>query len=174
MSLHWLNAWRAALRRRKRRRRLATLSVDYLADILIPDPNGGVLHVDYLLLVPRGLLLLDWREVRGNVFGSDAMLEWTVMDGPRRFTFANPQAGLYDRLAALRAIAGAVPVDARIVFADTATFPKGLPRLTWRESDLQPEFLLGDRLHAEQIVSPWRAEWARLSIALAPSQFSAH
>lgn len=173
MSLGWLQAWRGALRRRRRRRRLQAISIDYLSDVSIPDPQGGPMHVDYLLLMPRGLLLLDWREVRGNVFGSDAMLEWTVMDGSRRYTFANPQAGLYDRLAALRAVVDAVPVDGRIVFAETAHFPKGLPRLTWRERDLEPEELLGDRRHAEQAVSAWRAEWARLGTALSASQFSA-
>jgi hypothetical protein len=34
--------------------------------------------------------------VQGNIFG-DQMAAWTVMDGPRRFTFTHPPSALYDR-----------------------------------------------------------------------------
>lgn len=165
--------WRRARRRRARLRRLASVSVEFVSDVLVPDTSGGGLHLDHVLLTPRGLLILDWRELVGNVFGSDAMSEWTVMDGRRRFTFVNPQALLYDRIAALRAVSGGIPVDGRVVFSERALFPKGLPRLTWRESDLNPEVLLGDRRHAEQVVAPWREGWSQLRTTLSPSSFGA-
>ena len=38
----------------------------------------------------------------GAVFGGDQMIEWTVIGKKRRFTFANPQHALYDRMAAVR------------------------------------------------------------------------
>lgn len=164
--------WQRRRRRRARQRLLESISIEFVSDVLVPDGNGGGIHLDSVLLTPRGVLIVDWREMAGNVFGSDAMSEWTVMDGQRRYTFANPQALLYDRVAAVKAIAGDIPVEGRVVFAARALFPKGLPRLTWRESDLSPDVLLGDRRHAEQVVTPWREHWSRLRAALAPSSFA--
>jgi len=57
--------------------------------MLVPDGMAVVFHVDFLLLTTRGILVIDLRDVQGNIFGGDQMAEWTVMDGPRRFTFTN-------------------------------------------------------------------------------------
>jgi hypothetical protein len=161
--------------RRLRAARIAGVSIGCVKDVLIPDGGGGTLHVDYLLFTPRGVLILDLRDITGNVFGSDAMTEWTVMDEARRFTFANPQAGLYDRIAAVKAIVGeaaGIPVDGRVVFTRRAKFPKGLPRLTLSEESLESEFGIADRDRADQAVDPWREAWERLRSATRPSRFS--
>lgn len=168
--------WRWYRQRRerlRRRTRIEAVCVDYLRDVAIADGSGGLLHLDYLLLTARGLLILDVRDVVGNIFGSDPMVEWTVMQGARRYTFANPQGGLYDRIAAITAIIEDVPVEARVMFGPGANFPKGMPRLTLREESLEAEFPLGDRAQAEQLVEVWRPAWERLRTALAPSEFSA-
>ncbi len=171
-------AWRWYRTRRERRLRVARitgLSVDFVRDVLVPDGSGGTLHVDYLLLTPQGVLILDLRDVTGNVFGSDAMTEWTVMDDARRFTFGNPQAGLYDRIAAVKAILGdspEIPVEGRVIFTRRATFPKGLPRLTLSEDSIEGAFAPADRAQSEAVVEPWRGPWQRLRAALRPSTFS--
>lgn len=167
-------AWRTYRVYRERQRRAARLrriSLDLVRDVFLPDGAGSGLHVDYLLLTTRGLLILDLRDVIGNVFGSDSMTEWTVMTGSRRFTFANPQGAMYDRLAALRAIAGDLPVDGRIVFGPQSMFPKGMPRMTLREESLEAEFPLGDRSAAERMVEPWRDAWSNIRSGLPPSSF---
>ncbi|MCU0758231.1 MAG: NERD domain-containing protein [Steroidobacteraceae bacterium] len=164
--------WR---RYRLRRQRLAlvaritSVSVDHVRDVLVPDGNGGVLHLDFVLLTPRGILVIDLRDVSGNVFGSDQMSDWTVMDGAQRFTFTNPQSALYDRVAAVRTIAGSVPVEGRIVFTRRAVFPKGLPRFTLGEDSMLSDYPLGDRAVAEQAARPFRADWDTLKAQLAPS-----
>ena len=167
--------YRAHRERRGRAARIAGVSVEAVKDVLIPDGGGGTLHVDHLLLTPHGVLILDLRDVTGHVFGSDAMTEWTVMDDARRFTFANPQAGLYDRIAAVKAILGdtpEIPVEGRVIFTRRASFPKGLPRLTLPEESLEAEFSLGERAQAERAVEPWREAWSRLRGVLRPSNFS--
>lgn len=167
-------AWRWYRQRRereRRRRRIEAVAVDHLRDVCVPDGSGGVMHIDYLLLTPRGLLLLDMRDIPGNVFGSDAMVEWTVMQGPRRFTFVNPQPAMYDRIAALKTLAGDVPIDGRIVFGAGSMFPKGLPRMTLREESLEAEFPMLDRTQGEQLVEAWRDIWNALRTNLAPSEF---
>ena len=61
-----------------------------LRDVLIPDGSGGQLHIDFLLLTGRGLLVVDYRDVEGVVFGGEHMREWAVMNGSERSTFLNP------------------------------------------------------------------------------------
>ncbi len=100
------SAWRWYRQYRARKALRAAVTdgaTDHLIDILVPDGMGGGFHVDYLLLTLRGVVVIDLRDVQGNIFGGDQMAEWTVMDGPRRFTFTNPQSALYDRIAAVKA-----------------------------------------------------------------------
>ena len=142
---------------------------DHLVDMLVPDGMGGGFHVDFLLLTTRGILVIDLRDVQGNIFGGDQMAEWTVMDGPRRFTFTNPQSALYDRIAAVRGVAGEVPVEGRIVFTRRAKFPKGLPRFTVMLESVAAEF---PRLGAAELdiaVSKYRPGWLKLKEAAKPS-----
>jgi hypothetical protein len=159
-------AYRERIRRQKL---LHSVSVEFLSNVALADGLGGCFHIDYLLLTAKGVVILDFWDVVGNVFGSDPMTDWTVTQPARRNTFANPQAALYDRLAALRAIVGAVPVEGRIVFADTAVFPKGMPRFTLLESQLSSEFFFGERHLAERAVEPWRPAWDQLKASLTPS-----
>jgi hypothetical protein len=91
-GLSWL--WRWYRQRRARRALVGAVTAvgsDHLVDVLVPDGMGSSFHVDFVLRTPRGAVVLDLRDVRGNVFGGDQMNEWTVMDGPHRYTFVNPQ-----------------------------------------------------------------------------------
>jgi len=118
-------------RRRRSRdihRRLREASRDLLADFLVPDGNAGHIQVQYALLTSRGILVLDIKEVDGHVFGSEAMQDWTVIAKGRRYTFANPQSGLWDRVAAVKRITPEVPVTGTVAFTSRARFSKGQPR----------------------------------------------
>ena len=141
----------------------------YLINALVPDGMGGGFHVDFLLLTMRGVVVIDLRDVRGNVFGGDQMAEWTVMDGARRFTFTNPQSALYDRIAAVKAVTGDVPVEGRIVFTRRASFPKGLPKWTLMVDALRAEFPPVEYQSHEEATAPLQAAWQRLREAVKPS-----
>src|SRR5580692_10058394 len=128
-----LGVWgiRSYQRRARRKALLARLErVAYQAahQVLVPDGMGGFIHIDHLLLTPRGVLVLDTRRVAGLIFGGDQMSDWTVMGRGRRFTFDNPQPALYDRIAAVKAIAGEVPVEGRLLFSNVGKFTKGIPK----------------------------------------------
>ena len=107
--------------------KLRKASCDILLDILIPDGDDSEIHVQYALLSPRGVIIVDVRDVIGHVFGSDAMEEWTVLSDRRRFTFSNPQHALYDRMAAVRRLLPDVPVEGFVAFTNRAKFTKGQP-----------------------------------------------
>ena len=147
-------------------------SFDYLRDVLVPDGQGGWLHVDFLLLTARGVVIIDLRYVVGNIFGGDQMNEWTVMQRGRRFTFVNPQTALYDRLAAVRALVSELAVDGRILFMSGALFPKGLPRFTLMLDSLLSEYPAVDRMAVASLLGRWQPEWDQLRAACVPSRLS--
>lgn len=162
-----------ALRRRAAVKRLhqgiVSVSVEYLSNVLVPDGNGAAMHVDYLLLTSRGVVVVDLRDVRGNIFGGDQMTDWTVMSGATRATFQNPQHALYDRVAAVRALAGELPVEGRVLFTRRAKFPKGLPRWTMIVDSLRSEFPQVDSEAARAWVERYRADWQTIVAAVSPS-----
>ena len=140
-----------------------------LRDVLLPDGSDGHLHVDFLLLTGRGILIVDLRDVEGVVFGGEHMREWTVMNGTARFTFLNPLEGLYDRIAAVKALAGDVPVDGRIVFTEESKFPKGRPPKVLRLASLEAEYPPPDPNAPTNPADRYRPAWDDLSRQLEPS-----
>src|ERR1700684_2988123 len=105
--------WRWIRRRRLRMERTlagTSCGFEHLRDVLVPDGQGLTLHVDFLLLTARGLVVIDLRDIQGNIFGGDQMTEWTVMHRALRYTFPNPQTGLYERIAAGRGLGAEVAI----------------------------------------------------------------
>lgn len=127
--------------------------------IVIPDGDEGEIHIEHLALTAQGLLVIDVKDVTGAVFGSDKMQDWTVIAADRRFTFANPQPALYDRIAAVRLIVRQVPVAGRIVFLDGASFTKGVPGLVTTLDELMDEFGEMDKATAKVKIEAFLPHW---------------
>ncbi|HEY0768401.1 MAG TPA: nuclease-related domain-containing protein [Steroidobacteraceae bacterium] len=166
LAWRWYRQYRA---RKALRTAVTGGAADHLIDSLVPDGMGGGFHVDFLLLTPRGVVVIDLRDIRGNIFGGDQMGQWTVMDGSHRFTFTNPHSALYDRIAAVKAIAGDVPVEGRIVFTRRGRFPKGLPKWTLMLDGLRAEFPSADFTAPADSAARFREGWQRLKEAVKPS-----
>jgi hypothetical protein len=167
--------WRWVRRRRKRAARLRAITncgYEHLRDVLVPDGQGGTLHVDFLLLTARGLVVIDLRDVTGNIFGGDQMNQWTVMQRQLRYTFPNPQPGLYDRIAAVRALAPELPVEGRAVFTTSGRFPKGLPSLTLMLDSMAAEFPASDRQAMSAVLERWMPGWRLIERSVAPSKLA--
>ncbi len=131
---------------------------------------GGFIHIDHLLLTPRGVLVLDARRVAGLIFGGDQMSEWTVLGRGRRHTFDNPQPALYDRIAAVKAIVGDVPVEGRLLFSNLGKFTKGMPKNVLMLSSVEVEFPAVERgMRDMPAHAPLLAAWERLGGQLRPS-----
>ena len=147
-------------RRRSQARRLRKAGADMLSDILVPNGDGGEIHIEHVLLSPRGVILIDIKDVAGNVFGSDSMQDWTVISAKRRFTFSNPQQPLYDRLAAIRRIVTGVPVEAYVAFTPGAEFSKGRPANVALLDVLLDELIA--EMREETLPDDYRVQWDKL------------
>jgi hypothetical protein len=166
-------ALRAYQRRSRRKSLLARLEQVASAaahQVLVPDGMGGFIHIDHLLLTPRGILVLDTRRVAGLIFGGDQMSDWTVMGRGHRYTFDNPQPALYDRIAAVKAIVGEVPVEGRLLFSNVGKFTKGIPKWVVMLDGIEVEFPVVSR-GDPTLESPdqYQEGWNRLVAQLRPS-----
>jgi len=166
-------AYGAYQRRSRRKGLLARLErIGYQAahQVLVPDGMGGFIHIDHLLLTRRGVLVLDTRRVAGLIFGGDQMSDWTVMGRGHRFTFDNPQPALYDRIAAVKALVGDVPVEGRLLFSNLGKFTKGKPKYVLMLDGIEVEFPAVDRAHtAFPEFEAYKNGWSRLVAQLRPS-----
>ena len=121
--------WRLIFKRKSEepQTRFRRLSKAYLSHFLIPDGQGGEIHIEHAMLCSRGIVIVDIKDVAGNIFGSDSMHDWTVITGKSRFTFTNPQPGLYDRTAAVAHLLPHMPVTGYVAFTERGQFTKGSP-----------------------------------------------
>lgn len=140
---------------------IANVAYEMLRNVLIPNGNGGQIHVHYLLLTQRGLLVADLLDRPGAIFGGDQMLEWTAIGKKQRYTFPNPQHALYDRMAAVRLLTGEVPVEGRLLFTTRSDFPKGKPRNVLRIDDLTDDFPPVDKARGN-ITAAFGDVWANV------------
>jgi hypothetical protein len=166
---------RAYLRRARRRAlltRLERIAFEAAHQVLVPDGMGGWIHIDHLLFTPRCMLVLDTRRVAGLIFGGDQMSDWTVM-GRRRYTFDNPQPALYDRIAAVKALVGEVPVEGRLVFSNVGKFTKGIPKHVLMLDGIEVEFPVVDpAMKSSPAFADASAAWPHLASQLRPSPHS--
>jgi hypothetical protein len=162
-------AYQRRARRKQLLARLDRVAYESAHQVLVPDGMGGYIHIDHVLLTPRGLLVLDTRRVPGLIFGGDQMSDWTVI-GRRRFTFDNPQPALYDRLAAVKALAGDFPVEGRLLFSNIGKFTKGMPKYVMMLDGIEVEFPQVDRsLKGSAALEPFAEVWGRVVSQLKPS-----
>jgi hypothetical protein len=140
-------------------RLFSAIAFERIEGLVVPNGDDGEIQIDHLLLTANGLLIVDVKDVVGAVFGSDKMQDWTVINEERRFTFANPQPALYDRIAAIRAIVRQVPVTGRILFLDGASFTKGVPKLVCQFDELLEEFVNKDKTNAKMNVEAFKPHW---------------
>ena len=150
-------------RRHRKARRLkkvlGAIAFDRIDGLIIPSADVGEIQIDHLLLTSEGLLIVDIKDVRGSVFGSDKMQEWAVISDNHRYTFANPQHALYDRIAAVRQIVRQVPVTGRVLFLDEADFTKGVPGLVCTLDSLLGEYAEKDRPVAKVKIKAFKPHW---------------
>ena len=170
LAFFGLRAYQRRARRKSLLARLERVASAAAHQMLVPDGMGGFIHIDHLLLTPRGVLVLDTRRVAGLIFGGDQMSDWAVMGRGHRYTFDNPQPALYDRIAAVKAIVGDVPVEGRLLFSNVGKFTKGIPKWVVMLDGIEVEFPVVER--GNQTFAPteqYQEAWNRLTAQLRPS-----
>lgn len=147
---------------------ISSVAFDELRNVLVPTGYGEQIHINYLLLTQRGLLVIDLFDLPGMIFAGEKMEQWSVFGPKRHFTITNPLPILYDRMAAVRHLAGDTPVEGRIVFSMRGEFPKGRPETVLRLDALQDEFPVVERSPGGAAAA-FAPMWERFKAAVQPN-----
>ena len=103
------------------------LGVDYLRDVVIPDGIDGLAFIDYLLLTPKGLIVLDIKHQDGVLFGGVAVDQWTQVISGKTYKFPNPLYLNQNHRQAVEWNTKDIDVFGQVVFSNAGQFPKGIP-----------------------------------------------
>jgi hypothetical protein len=147
---------------------ISSVAYDELRNVLLPTGTGDQIHVNYLLLTQRGLLLIDLFDVPGMIFAGEKMEQWSIFGPKRHFMISNPLPMLYDRVAAVRQFAGDdVQVEGRVVFSMRGEFPKGRPTSVIRLDELQDEYPAVEK--SGNAAAAFAEVWSRLRQSAQPN-----
>jgi len=135
------------------------LGVENLRDAVLPDGVDGLAFIDWLLLTPKGLVLLDVHHREGLLFGGKAVDQWTQVIGGRSYKFPNPLYSHDLHRQALAWQAQEMPVQGLVVFSSAGKFLKGVP-----EGCVTIDALPGALapLLEGEVPAPLRAAWEAL------------
>jgi hypothetical protein len=148
---------------------ISSVAFDELRNVLLPTGSGDQIHVNYLLLTQRGLLVIDLFDAHGMIFAGEKMAQWSIFGPKRHFMISNPLPMLYDRLAVVRQFAGEdVPVEGRVVFSMRGEFPKGRPESVIRLDELQDEYPAVEK-SAGGAAAAFAAVWSRIRQVAQPN-----
>jgi hypothetical protein len=148
---------------------ISSVAYDELRNVLLPIGSGDQIHVNYLLLTQKGLLLIDLFDTHGVIFAGAKMAQWSIFGPKRHFMIANPLPMLYDRVAAVRQCAGDdVPVEGRILFSMRGEFPKGRPDDVIRLDELQDQYPVVEK-SAGGAAAAFADVWNRIKSAAQPN-----
>jgi hypothetical protein len=159
--------------RQLRRRRaidnvISSVAYDELRDVLLPTGTGEQIHLHYLLLTQKGLLVVDLFDVPGVIFAGEKMGQWSVFGPKRHFTFTNPLPMLDERVSAVRLLAGDVPVEGLALFSMQGEFPKGHPDTVLRLDALHERFPAVER-STGGAAAAFAPVWERVKAAAQPN-----
>ncbi len=121
----WLGEW---LIKTKARRKLPDDIYRALHDVTLPD-GAGTTQIDHIFVSPYGLFVLETKNYKGWIFGTERDAQWTQTTGRYKHRFQNPLRQNYKHTACLTALLGIRHdvVHSVVVFAGNARFKTPMP-----------------------------------------------
>ncbi len=106
---------------------LKGLAKEQLKNVSIKINLDETIYIDYLLLLPTGILVLNVMKYNGIIFAGENVEQWTQLLNKKSYKFPNPLRDLEVCESAVRGVINGANVIGRIVFESSCQFPKGKP-----------------------------------------------
>lgn len=99
-----------------------------LHNVTLSTPDGTT-QIDHVFLSSFGIFVLETKNMRGWIFGSETQAQWTQKIYKRTFKFQNPLRQNYKHLKALEALLGVDPIHLHsvITFVGGSSFKTAMP-----------------------------------------------
>ena len=145
------------------------ISKYYMKNVVIPDAVEGSSFIDWLVLTPRGILIISQKPYKGMIFGAENISHWTQVVDRRSYTFDNPLRQLEVDLVTIKSLIPNVPVKGYVVFDRDSFFPKGKPKIVLTLNEIKQNI----SVFREGVISNELLEaWDKLSSQLKPGSNS--
>ena len=145
------------------------ISKYYMKNVVIPDAVEGSSFIDWLVLTPRGILIISQKPYKGMIFGAENISHWTQVVDRRSYTFDNPLRQLEVDLVTIKSLIPNIPVKGYVVFDRDSFFPKGKPKIVLTLNEIKQNI----SVFREGVISSELLEaWEKLSSQLKPGSNS--
>jgi hypothetical protein len=98
-----------------------------LHDVLLPTVKGKTSQLDHLVISKAGIFVIETKNYRGWIYGSERSKQWTQVIYKRKERFYNPLFQNYGHIQALKQIVGEqfpIPYYSLVVFSERAVLKK--------------------------------------------------
>ncbi|MEN8990619.1 nuclease-related domain-containing protein [Acinetobacter sp. YH12069] len=107
-----------------------------LNDLTLPDGEGATTQIDHLLLGPFGVFVIETKNYKGWIFGSERQKQWTQKIYKKSFKFQNPIHQNYKHMKVLEQVLSDIVdkdnMHSVIVFMPEAVFKTEMPSNVFR------------------------------------------
>ncbi|KGG88825.1 NERD domain-containing protein [Comamonas thiooxydans] len=111
------------------RRQLDPLIYVDMHNVTLPTADGGSTQIDHLIFSPYGLFVLETKNYRGWIFGTEKQREWTQQIFRKRSRFQNPLRQNYKHIKTLQSLLDIAPehLHSVIAFVGDCEFKTEMP-----------------------------------------------
>ena len=138
-----------------------SLGVPSLHNVVLPDGIDGLAFIDYLLLMPKGIVVLSLEHREGLLFGGSSVDRWTQVINGKTLKFDNPLYTHPHHRQAVKWNTKDIATCGCVVFSNAGQFQKGIPNGCCMIDDLPAKIAPLQDADAE-IPKPLREAWAHL------------
>ena len=156
-----LRRYRRDAEQRRVAKIIKALNITALKNVAFPDGMDSYVFIDYLLLTPAGIVVLDLQDYNGFIFGGPNIDQWTQMVRQRGYKFENPLHQNAWRVQIIRSLVEDAPLIGKVVFSSVSQFPKGIPEGIVHVSTLSED--LAQLLDNKTVPEIVRKAWDKLS-----------
>ncbi len=146
-----------------------SLGAPSLHKVVLPDGIDGLAFIDYLLLTPKGIVVLSLEHREGLLFGGSRVDQWTQVINGRTQKFANPLYTHPHQRQAVEWNTEDITTHGWVVFSNAGQFQKGIPEGCCMIDELPAK--IAPLLDASaEVPKPLREAWAHLQDLSVASQ----
>lgn len=126
-----------------------------LHDLTLQTPDGTT-QIDHVLISPNGIFVIETKNYKGWIFGSENQKQWTQTLYKKKYRFQNPLRQNYKHIKAVQNLlhVNIKSIISVVVFVGDSKFKTDMPYNVMELRDFLP-FL---RSHTQQIISSKNVE----------------
>lgn len=107
-----------------------------LNDLTFDDGQQGTTQIDHVLLSPFGIFVIETKNYKGWIFGSERQKQWTQKIYKKSYRFQNPLHQNYKHVQVLKSVLADIVEDdifhSIVVFMPEAEFKTEMPKHVFR------------------------------------------